>query len=313
MPFAGSAKIGNKIGKEKNRAFLFKIVHENDRTHAALPYFITTFVHMDRMQKNERLILVTNDDGVDARGMAAAIEVARTFGRTVVVAPETVQSGMSQAITMYSPLFLRHVREEKGLDVYAFSGTPVDCVKMAFDYLLRDEKIDLVISGINHGSNSAVNVLYSGTMGAAIEGSFYGCPSIGLSLDDHTDDADFTASVEWGKRIVGDVLARNQQLPLCLNVNVPVGHPDEIRGMRLCRQNRGFWREEFFRHEDPHGREYFWLTGAFVNNEPKAEDTDEWALSHGYVSVVPVQVDMTDYRQLEALRNVFSPEPENEK
>ncbi len=202
---------------------------------------------------NERLILVTNDDGVGSRGMAAAIEVARTFGRTVVVAPETMQSGMSQAITMYSPLFLRHVREEEGLDIYAFSGTPVDCVKMAFDYLLRDEKIDLVISGINHGSNSAVNVLYSGTMGAAIEGSFYGCPSIGLSLDDHSAEADFEASVVWGKRIIGDVLARNERLPLCLNVNVPIGRPDEIRGMRLCRQNRGFWREEFFRHEDPRG------------------------------------------------------------
>ena len=306
MPFAGIAKIDNKIGKEKNRAFLFEIVHENDRTHAALPYFIITFVLMDRMQKNDRLILVTNDDGVGSQGLAAAIEVARTFGRVVVVAPETMQSGMSQAITMYSPLFLRRVREEPGLDVYAFSGTPVDCVKMGFDCLLREEKVDLVISGINHGSNSAVNVLYSGTMGAAIEGSFYGCPSVGLSLDNHASEADFEASVLWGKHIIGEVLEHNRQLPLCLNVNVPVGRPDEIRGMRLCRQNRGFWREEFFRHEDPRGREYFWLTGEFVNNEPDAEDTDEWALAHGYVAVVPVQVDMTDYRQLEALREVFS-------
>ena len=255
---------------------------------------------------SERLILVTNDDGVRARGMEAAIEVARTFGRTVVVAPEQVQSGMSQAITMNSPLFLRHVRSEEGLTVYAFSGTPVDCVKMAFDHLLRNEQVDLVISGINHGSNSAVNVLYSGTMGAAIEGSFYGCPAIGLSLDDHRPDADFEAAVEWGKRIVGEVLARNRRLPLCLNVNVPVGRPEAIRGMRLCRQNRGFWREEFYRREDPRGREYFWLTGEFVNAEPDAGDTDEWALSHGYVSVVPVQVDMTDYGQLEALRQVLS-------
>ena len=255
---------------------------------------------------SERLILVTNDDGVQARGMEAAIEVARTFGRTVVVAPEQVQSGMSQAITMYNPLFLRHVRTEENLAVYAFSGTPVDCVKMAFDHLLRNEQVDLVISGINHGSNSAVNVLYSGTMGAAIEGSFYGCPSVGLSLDDHRPDADFEAAVQWGKRIVGELLERNRQLPLCLNVNVPVGRPEAIRGMRLCRQNRGFWREEFFRHEDPRGREYYWLTGAFVNSEPEAEDTDEWALSHGYVSVVPVQTDMTDYRQLDALRGVLT-------
>ena len=189
--------------------------------------------------KEERLILVTNDDGYDSKGLAAAVEVARGFGRVVVVAPETTQSGMSQAITMYNPLYLRCVRKEEGLEVYAFSGTPVDCVKMAFDYLLREERVDLVISGINHGSNSAVNVLYSGTMGAAIEGSFYGCPAVGLSLDDHGEDADFEAAVAYGRRIVGSVLENRIELPLCLNVNVPVGRPDELRGIRLCRQNRG--------------------------------------------------------------------------
>ena len=254
---------------------------------------------------NERLILVTNDDGYDSKGLAAAVEVARSFGRVVVVAPETTQSGMSQAITMYNPLYLRRVREEEGLEIYAFSGTPVDCVKMAFDYLLRDERVDLVISGINHGSNSAVNVLYSGTMGAAIEGSFYGCPSVGLSLDDHRGDADFDAASAYGKRIVGDILAAEIELPLCLNVNVPVGRPETIKGIKLCRQNRGFWREEFYRHEDPRGREYFWLTGEFVNGEPGAEDTDEWALANNYVAVVPVQTDLTDYRQLSGLQNVL--------
>lgn len=255
----------------------------------------------NKMNTNERLILVTNDDGYASKGLAAAVEVARGFGRVVVVAPETTQSGMSQAITMYNPLYLRRIREEHDLSVYAFSGTPVDCVKMAFDCLLREERVDLVLSGINHGSNSAVNVLYSGTMGAAIEGSFYGCPSIGLSLDDHAADADFEASVLYGRQIVGAVLDGGVELPLCLNVNVPVGRPDEVKGLRLCRQNRGFWREEFFRREDPRGREYYWLTGAFVNGEPEATDTDEWALAHGYVSVVPVQVDLTDYRQLGAL------------
>ena len=172
--------------------------------------------------KEEKLILVTNDDGYDSKGLVAAVEVARAFGRVVVVAPETTQSGMSQAITMYNPLYLRCVRKEEGLEVYSFSGTPVDCVKMAFDYLLRDERVDLVISGINHGSNSAVNVLYSGTMGAAIEGSFYDCPSVGLSLDDHGADADFEAAVVYGKRIVRSVLEKKVELPLCLNVNVPV-------------------------------------------------------------------------------------------
>ena len=258
-----------------------------------------------KTMNGERLILVTNDDGYDSKGMAAAIEVARSFGRVVAVAPETTQSGMSQAITMHAPLFLRRVRTEEGLELYAFSGTPVDCVKMAFDHLFREERIDLVISGINHGSNSAVNVLYSGTMGAAIEGSFYGCPTVGLSLCDHGADADFEASIAWGKRIVGDLLAAEVALPLCLNVNIPVGRPETIRGQRRCRQNRGFWREEFFRREDPRGRTYFWLTGDFVNAEPDAEDTDEWALAHNYVSVVPIQVDMTDYGGLETLRNVL--------
>ena len=182
---------------------------------------------------NERLILVTNDDGYDSKGMEAAIEVARAFGRVVVVAPETTQSGMSQAITMYNPLYLRRIREEEGVVVYAFSGTPVDCVKMAFDYLLRDERVDMVISGVNHGSNSAVNVLYSGTMGAAIEGSFYGCPAVGLSLDDHGADADFAAAVVYGRRIVGDIFAAEVELPLCLNVNVPVGSVGELKGMKL--------------------------------------------------------------------------------
>ena len=255
--------------------------------------------------KEEKLILVTNDDGYDSKGLAAAVEVARAFGRVVVVAPETTQSGMSQAITMYNPLYLRKVREEEGLTLYAFSGTPVDCLKMGLDCLLRGRRVDLVLSGINHGSNSAVNVLYSGTMGAAIEGSFYGCPSIGLSLDDHSADADFDAAVEYGRRIVGAVLEGQVELPLCLNVNVPKGRPEQVKGIRLCRQNRGFWREEFYRHEDPRGREYFWLTGDFVNAEPEAEDTDEWALAHGYVSVVPVQVDLTDYGRLATLGEVL--------
>lgn len=256
--------------------------------------------------KEEKLILVTNDDGYDSKGLAAAVEVARAFGRVVVVAPETTQSGMSQAITMYNPLYLRCVSRQEGLEVYAFSGTPVDCVKMAFDYLLRDQRVDLVVSGINHGSNSAVNVLYSGTMGAAIEGSFYDCPSVGLSLDDHSEDADFEAAVVYGKRIVRSVLEKKVELPLCLNVNVPVGQarrtarhpplPPEprvlARGVLPPRRPAGAVR----------------ISGSRAISstaEPGAEDTDEWALAHGYVSVVPVQVDLTDYRQMAALANVL--------
>lgn len=257
--------------------------------------------------KKDRLIFVTNDDGFSAAGFLAAIEVAREFGRVFAVAPATVQSGRSQAITMYEPLFLELQRSEEGVEVYSFSGTPTDCVKVAFDHLLKDEKVDLVISGINHGSNSAINVLYSGTMGAAIEGSFYGCPSVGLSLTDHAVDADFSAAKKFAREIIAALLEEEQRFerPLCLNVNVPNIPQAEIRGIRVCRQCRGIWREEFFRHEDPRGKPYFWLTGSYTNYEQEAQDTDEWALANGFVSVVPVQVDMTSYNQLAGLKEIL--------
>lgn len=253
----------------------------------------------------DRLIFLTNDDSYRSKGFAAAIEVARQFGRVIAIAPDAPQSGMSQAITIYNPLYLRKVREEEGVTVYSLNGTPVDCVKMAFDHLFRDEKVDLVISGINHGSNAAVNVLYSGTMGAAIEAAFYNIPSIGLSLTDHDLDADFEGTMKYGAQIVGAVLNGEIPRPLCLNVNVPNIPCAEIKGIRLSRQTRGYWREEFYKRTDPHGREYFWLTGAFSNAEPEAEDTDEWALANGYVSVVPVQVDLTAYSQMEQLKRIL--------
>ncbi len=256
--------------------------------------------------KKERVIFVTNDDGYQSKGFAAAIEVARRFGRVIAIAPDSVRSGMSQAITLFKPLFMERVKEEEGLVVYALSGTPVDCVKIAFDHLLKDEKIDLVISGVNHGSNSAVNVLYSGTMGAAIEASFYGIPAVGLSLLDHTADADFSAAVEYGTRIVEAMLEKiPEQKQLCLNVNVPALPLEDIAGLRICRQTRGYWHEDFYERKDPNGRTYYWMTGAFDNHEPEAEDTDEWALAHGYVSVVPLQVDMTEYRQTAMLQDTL--------
>ena len=255
--------------------------------------------------KEKRLIFVTNDDGYASKGFEAAIGLARKFGEVVAVAPLTPQSGKSQAFTIYDPLYIKTIREEEDLHIYALSGTPVDCVKLAFDHLIADRRVDLVISGINHGSNSAVNVLYSGTMGAAIEGSFYGCPSVGLSLTDHDPDADFEASLLWGERIIRTIFERQPQMPLCLNVNVPVGRPEEIKGLRVCRQARGFWRETFQSHRDPHGREYFWLEGAFSNREPESTDTDEYALGQMYVSVVPVQVDMTDYSRMAEIDKIL--------
>lgn len=258
------------------------------------------------------LIFITNDDGVNARGLQAAIRVARKFGDVVVVAPEVTQSGKSHAITMYSPLFLREVKMEEGLKIYALNGTPVDCVKMAFDHLLKDEKIALVISGINHGSNSAISVLYSGTMGAAVEGSFYGSPSVGLSLLDHDDNPDFSAAEVYATRIVEQVLEGKFPTPLCLNVNIPVAPLEHIKGIRVCRQNKGYWKEEFFCRQDPRGKNYYWLTGDFFNVEPEATDTDEWALANGYVSVVPVQVDLTDYTRMEVLKSAFPTDDNND-
>ena len=258
------------------------------------------------MQK-ERLIFITNDDSYLSKGFRAMVNLAREFGRVIAIAPDRVQSGMSQAITINQPLFMRQVEQSEGVEIYAFSGTPVDCAKIAFDHFFAGKHVDLVLSGINHGSNAAVNVMYSGTMGAAIEGSFYNVPSIGLSLDDHDADADFEGAVEYGRKVVTSVLENAESLPrpLCLNVNVPRCAASEIQGIRLCRQTRGFWREDFYARQDPHGRDYFWLTGAFQNAEPEAEDTDEWALAHKYVAVVPVQVDMTDYRMLRSLDGVI--------
>lgn len=169
----------------------------------------------------------------------------------------------------------------------------------------RGERPALNISGINHGSNSAVSILYSGTMGAAIEASFYGAPSVGLSLTDHSPDADFEASALFAEKIISDMLTANINEPVCLNVNIPVGRPDQIRGYRVCRQNRGYWKEEFYCRKDPRGKDYFWLTGDFYNQEPDATDTDEWALANGYISVVPVQVDMTNYRQIDSVKAIL--------
>ncbi len=251
------------------------------------------------------LIFITNDDGVGARGIARLMDVASDFGDVVVIAPEQSQSGKAHAITMFSPLYLRSVSKCEGREVYACSGTPVDCVKMGFDYLLQGRKVDLVLSGINHGSNSAISVLYSGTMGAAIEGSFYGAPSIGFSLLDHSAEADFDASAAYARSIIGKVLDARPVLPLCLNVNVPVGRPEHIKGVRVCRQARGYWKEEFYCRKDPRDRNYYWLTGDFLNAEPLAEDTDEWALKNGYVSVVPVQVDLTDYSRMDDIGDIL--------
>ncbi len=246
----------------------------------------------------ERLILVVNDDGYNAPGIEALIEVASEFGRVVGVAPKTPQSGASQSITSYSPLYLDTIYKYPEAELYALNGTPVDCIKFATDHLLLSQKVDLVVSGINHGSNASVNVLYSGTMGAAIEGALSAAPAIGFSHMSHAHDIDFTASKHFAREIISSVLAAQVEGLFCLNVNIPDLPLEQIKGIKVARQNRGYWMEEFYARQDPRGRDYYWLTGEYINHEPNATDTDLAAIAEGYVSVVPLQVDMTDYTKL---------------
>jgi 5'-nucleotidase len=255
------------------------------------------------MQKIKKpLFLVTNDDGVDAKGLKSLVEVVKPLGKVMVVAPADPQSGMSHAITVKIPLRITKVTEEENLTFYKCYGTPVDCVKMAFNHLLP-AKPDLLVSGINHGSNSSTSVFYSGTMGAALEGCINEVTSIGFSLLNLDHDADFTAAKHFAGIIIKKVLQNGLPKTVCLNVNIPDGNLESIAGIRVCRQNKGYWREEFDKRTDPLGKHYFWLTGNFYNTEPDATDTDEWTLEHQYVSIVPQQADLTCYDSLEALQS----------
>ncbi|MDD3107588.1 MAG: 5'/3'-nucleotidase SurE [Alistipes sp.] len=249
------------------------------------------------------LIFITNDDGYQAKGLRCLIDMMRPLGRILVVAPEVGQSGKSHAITMSQPIYMRLVEEDDDVTIYTCSGTPVDCVKVTFDYLLKDQRLpDLALSGINHGANSGVNVLYSGTMGAAMEESFYNIPTVGVSLLSHDEDADFSSIPSFVLPIIERVMRGEAGIPVCLNINVPDLPHGQIRGVKFCRQTRGFWREDFEKRQDPRGRDYYWLSGYFVNTEPDAVDTDEWALKNDYIAVVPVQVDQTNYTQLRQLQ-----------
>lgn len=255
------------------------------------------------------LIFITNDDGVNAKGLRSLIGVARRFGRVVVIAPDSARSGMSHAITLNNPLYMNVIEDSEDVRILSCSGTPVDCVKMAFDYYFLDERPDLNISGINHGSNSATNVLYSGTMGAAREASLYGAPTLGLSLDDHDPDADFDGALMVAEKLIADLLNSPVSEQLCLNVNIPACRPEQIKGYKVCRQTKGYWREDFFARKTPMGKDYFWLTGGFINIEPDEAEVDENALAAGYVAVVPVTVDTTNYSQLDMVAEMINDEP----
>jgi 5'-nucleotidase len=246
------------------------------------------------------LILVTNDDGVTAPGINALIEVMKTLGDVIVVAPDKPQSGMGHAITINSTLRIQKLNIHGVLDEYSCTGTPVDCVKIAVNKILH-RKPDLCVSGINHGSNMSINVIYSGTMSAAVEGAIESIPSIGFSLCDDSIDADFTTSKKVVDVIARKVLKNGLPKDVCLNVNIPKSKDSELKGIRICRQARANWIEELDERKDPGGKTYFWLTGKFENYDAGQEDTDVWALENNYVSVVPVQFDMTAHTAIQEL------------
>ncbi|MDP3557343.1 MAG: 5'/3'-nucleotidase SurE [Bacteroidota bacterium] len=249
---------------------------------------------------NKPLILVTNDDGIFAPGITALAKIASKFGDIIVVAPDKPQSGMGHAITINSTIRIQKTHHHNASIEYSCSGTPVDCVKMAVNHILK-KRPDLVISGINHGSNSSINVIYSGTMSAAIEGALEGTPSIGFSLCDYSIEADFTQAEKFIEKIISESLKNKMPKGVCLNVNIPKLRKDYIKGIKVVRQAKANWVERFDERKDPYGREYYWLTGEFVNFEPESLDTDEWALSNGYISVVPTQADLTAHSVLKEI------------
>ncbi|GAA4929180.1 5'/3'-nucleotidase SurE [Mucilaginibacter defluvii] len=251
------------------------------------------------MKKNKPTILVVNDDGITAPGIKALIYAMNDIGRVVVVAPDSPQSGMGHAITIGKPLRFDKEDLYEGIEMYKCSGTPVDCVKLAVNLVFKGKKPDLCVSGINHGLNNSINVLYSGTMSAAVEGAIESIPSIGFSLDDYTQQADFEPCVKYVKQIALQVLEHGLPTATLLNVNFPA---TPLKGIKICRQANAKWAEEFDERMDPHKRPYYWLTGVFQLND-QGEDTDVWALENGYVSVVPVQFDMTAHHAIPVLNS----------
>lgn len=257
-------------------------------------------MNKSKKQNQEKpTILVTNDDGVTAPGIAALIEVAKQFGRVVVVAPDAAQSGMGHAITIGRPLRLNPVHIFGDVEAYQCSGTPVDCVKLAVDKILH-KKPDFCFSGINHGSNSSINVIYSGTMSAAMEASIEQIPAVGFSYLDYSFDADFTLSQHVAYEVINAMMQKQLPQNALYNVNIPNTSIKKYKGLKMCRQANAKWKESFVERVDPHGKKYFWLTGEFQNMD-KRKDTDVYALENNFASIVPIQYDLTNYDLLKKI------------
>jgi len=256
------------------------------------------------VETGDRLILITNDDGLYAAGLKTLLEVAEEFGKVVLISTLESMSGMSQALTVKNPIRVKLLEENDKHRIYTCNGTPTDSVKLAINQLLEREP-DWLLSGINHGSNASVSILYSGTMAAALEGCLYGIQSAGFSLNDFSPKADFSVCRDYIRKVLNILTIRKLPAGVCLNVNIPSVAGEQIKGIRICRQARGNWKEEFEKRKDPMGKTYYWLTGYFRNHEPDAQDTDEWALANNYVSIVPVTTDLTAYNTLQTLKTWF--------
>jgi len=247
------------------------------------------------------VILITNDDGIHASGLRKLIDFCRPLGEIVVVAPQEGMSGMGHAITVKHPLRLKKIHEGEGYREYSCNGTPVDAVKLG-EKVILDHQPDLLVSGINHGSNTAVNIIYSGTMAAVLEGTVDGIPSVGFSLNDFSPDADFSLCEPYVQNIILEVLEKGLPEKTCLNVNFPAVKTEEINGVKICKQGNGIWDEVFDSRLDPHRRSYYWLSGNYRSLE-NGKDTDEWALRNNYVSIVPVHYDLTNHSAIDYFKN----------
>ncbi len=251
------------------------------------------------MAEKQPVILVTNDDGITAPGIRALVEAVKGLGKIIVVAPDSPQSGMGHAVTIGEPLRLHKVDIFDGIDAWECSGTPVDCVKLARDIILH-HKPDICVSGINHGANHSINIIYSGTMSAAMEAAIEGVPSIGFSLLDYRYDADFSIAQQVANTLTKQLLANPMPEHTLLNVNIPKRTKDDFKGMKICRQANAKWQEEFDQRTDPRGKDYYWMTGKFINMDER-DDTDVVALQEGYASIVPVSFDLTDHKMMNKL------------
>jgi len=253
------------------------------------------------MENKKPFILISNDDGYQAKGINSLVDMIRDMADILVCAPESGRSGMACAFSANDPLVLVPQKQEEGLEVWSCNGTPVDCVKLALEELCKERRPQMVIGGINHGDNASVNAHYSGTMGVTLEGCMKYIPSLAFSLCTHDWFADFESLRPYIRKIVRKVLDDGLPKGVCLNVNFPV--VDQFKGVRVCRMAPGTWDNEVVKCRHPRGYDYWWMVGRYTNDEPEAEDTDNWALRHGYIAITPTKIDITSYEMIEQMKN----------